>query len=67
MNPSLCLREQLECDGVEVVVPPDTEGILILNIPSYMGGVNIWASGDTLFPPSSHHLHSSLDMRICNR
>lgn len=44
---------KLECDGQEVVIPPDTEGILLLNIPSYMGGVNIWASGRPAGPPAA--------------
>lgn len=36
---------QVECDGKPIVLPKDTEGILLLNIPSYMGGVDLWASG----------------------
>ena len=32
-------------DGEALELPDDIEGILILNIPSYMGGVNLWASG----------------------
>lgn len=35
----------MECDGQELVLPSDTEGLIILNIPSYMGGVDLWASG----------------------
>ena len=35
----------MECDGKPIVLPKDTEGILLLNIPSYMGGVDLWASG----------------------
>ena len=36
---------QVECDGKLLELPEDIEGILLLNINSYMGGVNLWASG----------------------
>lgn len=36
---------QVECDGEPIQLPKDIEGILLLNIPSYMGGVDLWASG----------------------
>jgi Diacylglycerol kinase accessory domain len=35
----------VECDGRELALPRDTEGLIIMNIPSYMGGVDLWASG----------------------
>ena len=35
----------MECDGKVIQLPKDIEGILLLNIPSYMGGVDLWASG----------------------
>ena len=35
----------MECDGRELALPRDTEGLIIMNIPSYMGGVDLWASG----------------------
>ncbi|GFR47322.1 hypothetical protein Agub_g9011, partial [Astrephomene gubernaculifera] len=38
-------RMQLVCDGSPVPLPPGTQGVLLLNIPSYMGGVNLWAGG----------------------
>ena len=34
----------MECDGQRLDLDPDIEGLLIINIPSYMGGVNLWAS-----------------------
>lgn len=36
---------QVECDGKVLDLPEDIEGILLLNINSYMGGVDLWASG----------------------
>ena len=36
---------QVEVDGKPLVLPADIEGVLLLNIPSYAGGVNLWASG----------------------
>ena len=36
---------QVEVDGRPLELPEDIEGVLLLNIASYMGGVNLWASG----------------------
>ena len=36
---------QIECDGQILPLPDDIEGILLCNINSYMGGVDLWASG----------------------
>ena len=33
---------RLEVDGVDIEVPEDSEGILVTNIGSYMGGVDLW-------------------------
>jgi diacylglycerol kinase (ATP) len=33
-------------DGVEVPLPPDSQGIIMLNIDSYSGGVPVWSHGD---------------------
>ncbi|CAK9862995.1 unnamed protein product [Sphagnum jensenii] len=33
---------RVEVDGVEIDIPEDSEGILIINIGSYMGGVDLW-------------------------
>jgi len=35
---------ELEVDGEEVCLPGDLEGIVVLNIASHMGGVDLWAS-----------------------
>nr|XP_043618316.1 diacylglycerol kinase 1-like [Erigeron canadensis] len=45
-------------DGVEVDVPEDAEGILVANIGSYMGGVDLWQNenerNDNFNPQSMH-------------
>jgi len=38
-------RIKLVCDGREIPVP-EVEGIMVLNIPNYAGGVDLWASGE---------------------
>ncbi|KAF6165158.1 hypothetical protein GIB67_000742 [Kingdonia uniflora] len=45
-------------DGVEVEVPEDAEGVLVANIGSYMGGVDLWQNEDETddnFDPQSMH------------
>ncbi|XP_054806545.1 diacylglycerol kinase 2 [Prosopis cineraria] len=32
----------LEVDGKDIEIPKDSEGLIVLNIGSYMGGVNLW-------------------------
>lgn len=34
------------CDDQEVVLPKGSQGVLIVNISSYMGGINIWEQSD---------------------
>lgn len=36
-------RVQLECDGQRIPLP-SLQGIVVLNIPSFMGGTNFWGS-----------------------
>ena len=36
---------QVICDGEPLDLPDDIEGVIFLNINSYMGGVDLWASG----------------------
>eukprot|EP00978_Attheya_sp_CCMP212_P018521 scaffold50756_cov46-Attheya_sp.AAC.3 len=35
----------LKVDGVEVPLPPDSQGIVFLNIDSYSGGMAMWSQG----------------------
>lgn len=37
----------LEVDGETVEIPEDAEGVLVLNIASYMGGVDLWQKDDS--------------------
>ncbi|WJX90076.1 Diacylglycerol kinase [Trifolium repens] len=49
---------RVEVDGVEVEVPEDAEGVLVANIGSYMGGVDLWQNEDESydnFDPQSMH------------
>jgi len=32
----------LEVDGKNIEIPEDAEGVIVMNIPSYMGGVDLW-------------------------
>ncbi|ERN20187.1 diacylglycerol kinase 2 isoform X1 [Amborella trichopoda] len=49
---------QLEVDGVGIDIPEDAEGVLVLNIGSYMGGVDLWQNdyehGDDFDMQSMH-------------
>ncbi|KAL8130390.1 hypothetical protein V2J09_019545 [Rumex salicifolius] len=49
---------RVEVDGKEVEVPEDAEGVLVVNIGSYMGGVDLWHNEDENydnFDPQSLH------------
>ncbi|KAF8729015.1 hypothetical protein HU200_018326 [Digitaria exilis] len=49
---------RLEVDGTEIDIPEDSEGVLIANIPSYMGGVDLWQNegeDSENFDPQSIH------------
>ncbi|CAN6847104.1 unnamed protein product [Brassica oleracea] len=49
---------RVEVDGVEIEVPEDAEGVLVANIGSYMGGVDLWQNEDETyenFDPQSMH------------
>uniref|UniRef100_A0A0E0MNX4 Multifunctional fusion protein n=1 Tax=Oryza punctata TaxID=4537 RepID=A0A0E0MNX4_ORYPU len=49
---------KLEIDGSKINIPQDSEGILVANIRSYMGGVDLWKNEDDAsdnFHPQSMH------------
>jgi len=49
---------RVEVDGHEIEVPEDAEGVLVVNIGSYMGGVDLWHNEDETydnFDPQSMH------------
>ncbi|ONK75785.1 uncharacterized protein A4U43_C03F20530 [Asparagus officinalis] len=49
---------RLEVDGVEIEIPEGSEGVLVTNIRSYMGGVDLWKNEDEnydIFSPQSMH------------
>lgn len=49
---------RVEVDGVEIEVPEDAEGVLVVNIGSYMGGIDLWQNEDETydnFDPQSMH------------
>ena len=56
---------QLVADGVVIPLPPDSQGIILLNIDSYAGGVPLWTHGvkstcQPPNPPPRESLHSGL-------
>ncbi|KAJ3685566.1 hypothetical protein LUZ61_014730 [Rhynchospora tenuis] len=52
-------RIKLEVDGSEIELPEDAEGVLVANIGSYMGGVDLWKNEENdvfdNFKPQSMH------------
>jgi diacylglycerol kinase (ATP) len=47
LSSSVNVRKEIKllADGVEVSIPSDSQGIIILNIDSYAGGVPLWSHG----------------------
>lgn len=43
---------KLIADGVEVPLPPDSQGIILLNIDAYAGGVPLWSHGVKMNVPA---------------
>eukprot|EP00916_Digyalum_oweni_P014957 GHVL01024443.1.p1 GENE.GHVL01024443.1~~GHVL01024443.1.p1 ORF type:complete len:813 (+),score=143.14 GHVL01024443.1:153-2591(+) len=38
-------KSKLWCDGAEIILPKGIEGIIVINIPSFAGGVCLWRQG----------------------
>eukprot|EP00980_Cylindrotheca_fusiformis_P022873 scaffold9857_cov127-Cylindrotheca_fusiformis.AAC.19 len=53
----------LIADGVEVPLPPDSQGIILLNIDSYGGGVPLWARGSKASSRESRSLQRPYSMK----
>ena len=46
----------LEVDGIKVPLPMGLGGVMILNLPSYAGGVNLWTTEEMdNFRPQAIH------------
>jgi len=54
----------LVADGVEIPLPPDSQGIIFLNIDSYSGGVPLWSKG--LKPQKKRRRYSDGDFSFAN-
>lgn len=53
---------QVLCDGVPLVIPSHLQGLLFLNISSFMGGVELWQNGvpsaqELLLQQQQQHQH----------
>ena len=44
----MCAGLTIIADGVQLTLPPGTEGIIILNIASYGGGSDLWGSSEQM-------------------
>jgi len=51
----------LIADGIEVPLPADSQGIIMLNIDSYTGGVPLWATGHTAFDSDTNGVGTCFD------
>ena len=63
-------RVQLECDGQRIPLP-NLQGLVVLNILSYMGGINFWGGtkeNDVCFilPYSNFHSLDKCNTTKCN-
>eukprot|EP00557_Chaetoceros_sp_GSL56_P012366 CAMPEP_0176479938 /NCGR_PEP_ID=MMETSP0200_2-20121128/2013_1 /TAXON_ID=947934 /ORGANISM="Chaetoceros sp., Strain GSL56" /LENGTH=957 /DNA_ID=CAMNT_0017876029 /DNA_START=209 /DNA_END=3080 /DNA_ORIENTATION=+ len=46
----------LEADGVKIPIPKDSQGLIFLNIDSYLGGVPLWSRGVPILKRRSRQL-----------
>lgn len=51
---------QIECDGRVIQLPSELEGVVVLNINSFMGGVELWKSGSNRGHKSNKNLETIL-------
>ena len=60
---SMNLRHDITliADGIEVPLPSDSQGIIMLNIDSYTGGVPLWATGNTAFDDQRIEVEENYD------
>lgn len=54
----------LIADGVEVPLPEDSQGIILLNIDSYSGGVKLWANGHKVIREDNSHFDGNLSHAV---
>lgn len=56
----------LEVDGKNIEIPEDAEGVIILNISSYMGGVDLWQNDNDYDDDfSSQSMHDKMLEVVC--
>lgn len=48
---SFCSTVRVSADGVDVPLPVGARGVVLLNVPTFMGGVTPWRAGAPDFPP----------------
>jgi len=50
---------ELEVDGKQIEIPEDVAGLMVLNLPNYSGGVNLW--GELPSPSNSDNSNNDAD------
>ncbi|KAK1357617.1 hypothetical protein POM88_050873 [Heracleum sosnowskyi] len=56
----------LEVDGQDIQIPKDAEGLIVLNIGSYMGGVDLWQNDYEHDDQFSHkYMHDKMLEVVC--
>lgn len=56
----------LEVDGQDIQIPKDAEGLIVLNIGSYMGGVDLWQNDYDHDDQFSHqYMHDKMLEVVC--
>jgi len=62
---SVNLRKEITliADGVEIPLPADSQGIIVLNIDSYAGGVPLWSHGTQATTPPNNPAQSTSTLK----